>query len=69
MCDVSSLKRVEMFSNRTLFAFVVIAIAFYYGKRRKLASSDQDHVDQAVIDAWNSQISKPQNQFQRIAVG
>ena len=56
-----------MFSKKTLLALVVIATAFYYGKWKK--QRDTDHLEQAIIDTWNSLISKPQNPFRRVAVG
>lgn len=58
-----------MFSKRTIFAVVVIAIAFYYSKLKKQRNVDQEILEQSVIDSWNSQISKPKTTFQRIAVG
>ena len=58
-----------MFSKRTLIAVTVIGIAFYYGRWRQQNSADQEHLEQSVIDSWNSLISKPKTTFKRIAVG
>ena len=63
------MSRPDMFSKRTLFALTVIGIAFYYDSWRRQSSADREHLEQSVIDSWNSLISKPKTTFRRIAVG